>query len=85
MRAVVVSPQCQGQGIGRAVVEAAIELAHPRNIKRLYLLTETATDYFSRFGFERIDRQFVPESVRASEEFTVACPESAIVKRLELN
>ncbi len=45
----------------------------------MFLLTETAAHFFPRFGFRAISRGEVPESVRASLEFTTACPKSALV------
>jgi amino-acid N-acetyltransferase len=50
----------------------------------MYLLTTTAERYFPKFGFERIERRDVPETVQASVEFTSACPASAVVMRKSL-
>jgi amino-acid N-acetyltransferase len=67
--------------VGRQLVEAALRMATDRSISALYLLTTTADDYFSRFGFERIERHQVPLSVQSSIEFTSVCPSSATVMR----
>jgi amino-acid N-acetyltransferase len=53
--------------------------AEARGIHALYLLTTTAERYFPSFGFRTIDRGEVPDDVRATEEFTSACPASATV------
>jgi amino-acid N-acetyltransferase len=47
----------------------------------VYLLTTTAERFFRTFGFERIERAAVPQSVQTSIEFTSACPSSATVMR----
>jgi amino-acid N-acetyltransferase len=47
-------------------------------------LTTTAERFFPKFGFEPIDREQVPPSVRESVEFQSACPASAIVMRKRL-
>jgi amino-acid N-acetyltransferase len=81
LRSVAVSTALQGGGLGRQLTDAAIGLARDLNAPAVFLLTTTAERYFPKFGFERIDRSEVPESVRASVEFTSACPSSAIVMR----
>jgi len=84
LRSVAVSATRRGSGIGLALTATAIELARRRGVRTIWLLTETATDFFPRFGFERADRGAVPAAVRSSAEFTSACPESATVMRLQI-
>ena len=81
LRSVAVTSTLQHAGLGRILVDAAIDLARARGIPALYLLTTTAERYFPRFGFERIERADVPPGVQRSVEFTSACPASAIVMR----
>ena len=81
LRSVVVSPELKGQGLGRRLTEAMINLAQTLRTPALYLLTTTAQTYFPAFGFEEINRSAVPTSVQASVEFTSACPSTAIVMR----
>ena len=85
LRSVAVAAGNEGQGLGRALTDAAFQLAHTRGIAALYLLTTTAEHYFPKFGFERITRGDVPATVQASVEFTSACPASAIVMRKHLD
>jgi amino-acid N-acetyltransferase len=74
----------QGQGLGSRLTEAALALARARDQRAVFLLTTTADRFFPRFGFERITREDVPESVRQSIEFQSACPASAVVMRKQL-
>jgi amino-acid N-acetyltransferase len=60
---------------------AALALAHELGVPMVFLLTTTAAEFFPRFGFERISREDVPASVKASVEFQSACPASAVVMR----
>jgi amino-acid N-acetyltransferase len=71
----------QGHGVGQALTAAALQLARDLHVPFVYLLTTTAEQFFPKFGFERIERRAVPESVQASIEFTSACPSSATVMR----
>ena len=79
LRSVAVHPEWRSKGVGRAVVTRAIAEAESRGLRALYLLTTTAEHYFPSFGFSRVDRESVPPDVRKTEEFTSACPASAIV------
>lgn len=85
LRSVVVDARAQGQGIGRRLTEAAMALARERGASSVFLLTTTAERFFPQFGFERITRDDVPASVRASVEFTSACPASAVVMRCRID
>jgi amino-acid N-acetyltransferase len=76
LRSVAVDPGLRGGGIGRRLVGAALADA-AGDASRTLLLTETAAGFFGRLGFRRISRTRVPASVRASIEFTSACPASA--------
>jgi amino-acid N-acetyltransferase len=79
LRSAVVSPQYRGGGVGRRLVEQALERAEKDGIEELFLLTTTAENYFPRFGFARTTRSEVPAAIKASAEFQGACPDSAAV------
>ena len=81
LRSVAVTGDTRSTGVGSAMVAAALDVASARAAGDVFLLTTTADGYFPRFGFERIGRDAVPAGVRASEEFTSACPASAVVMR----
>lgn len=81
LRSLAVAPRLQHCGLGQALTAAAIQLAESRRVAAVYLLTTTAENYFPKFGVEAIQRTDVPASVRASVEFTSACPSSAVVMR----
>jgi amino-acid N-acetyltransferase len=84
LRSVAVEPGRQGQQLGHQLTEAALHLATTNGANTVFLLTTTAERFFPQFGFEQIDREQVPPSVRASVEFQSACPASAIVMRKQL-
>lgn len=84
LRSVAVAPAMHGQGIGRRVLTQFLREAARRDIARLYLLTETAADYFTRFGFEATSRANAPQALHASAEFQGACPDSATLMMLTM-
>jgi len=84
LRSVAVASTMQRRGLGHDLTEAAIAMARELKMPALYVLTTTAERFFPKFGFERIDRRAVPESVQQSVEFRSACPSSAVVMRKRL-
>jgi len=84
LRSAVVAPDYRGSGIGRRLVEQALERAEEGGVDELYLLTTTAEKYFPRFGFEATTRSAVPDELKASAEFRGACPDTAVVMKRRL-
>jgi amino-acid N-acetyltransferase len=84
LRSVAVNPPWQGKHLGHHLTDAALQLATAHGAKVVFLLTTSAERFFPKFGFEQVDRDQVPPSIRASVEFRSACPASAIVMRKEL-
>jgi amino-acid N-acetyltransferase len=78
LRSVAVLPQYQSKGIGDRLVNTMIEYAKEKNIKQVYLLTETAQKFFEKKGFTPVERSEVKGEVLTSEEFVTACSESAL-------
>lgn len=85
LRSAAVAEGVRGQGVGEALVHALTERARTSGVPALFLLTETAEQWFPRFGFARITRDDVPATVKQSVEFTTACPASAAVMRRALS
>ena len=81
LRSAAVEESWRGSGVGRVLVERALDLARERGVDDVYLLTTTAENYFPRFGFVCVSRDAVAEEVRCSVEFQTACPASATVMR----
>jgi amino-acid N-acetyltransferase len=79
LRSVVVSTDWRGRGLGHALTTAALDLARRRGARTVYLLTETAATFFPKLGFQAIDRAAVEPAVLVSEQFTTACPTTALV------
>lgn len=79
LRSVAVSPSLRGRGVGAALTEAVVAAAARGALTAVYLLTETARDFFLRHGFHVIDRDDVPSTIRGSAEFAELCPASSTV------
>jgi amino-acid N-acetyltransferase len=85
LRSLAVDEALRGRGLGVRLTEAALALARARHLDTVYLLTETAGEFFPRFGFRPISRAEVDPAALQSVEFTTVCPASALVMALELS
>ena len=83
-RSAVVEQAWRGHGIGAALAADRIAWAEHEGLTDLYLLTETAADYWPRFGFAITDRAAAPAGLMESHEWKGGCPASAVAMRLTL-
>jgi len=79
LRSIAVPPENRGLGLA-----AALGVARSNGVSELYLLTETAEGYFTRFGFYPIERDRVPAEIKSTRQFESLCPSSAQIMRLDL-
>lgn len=77
LRSVVTAPARRGTGQGAALVAALSAEAARQGVRRLWLLTTTASVFFKRIGFVAADRDRAPDAIRATGEFRDICPASA--------
>ncbi|GAL86114.1 GCN5-related N-acetyltransferase family protein [Sporocytophaga myxococcoides] len=78
LRSFAVDERYRNQKIGKNLISQLTNYALQKGITKLYLLTTTASKYFSREGFEVIDRNIVPELIQKTSEFKYLCPSEAI-------
>jgi UDP-N-acetylmuramate: L-alanyl-gamma-D-glutamyl-meso-diaminopimelate ligase len=85
LRALVVDPRFRGAGYGWMLADTAVNQARWRGVRRIYLLTETASDFFAaKFGFRVVDRSTLSKQVAASETFIRPAAAHQIAMRLDL-
>lgn len=84
LRSVAVDKEFRSLRIGATLAEERLHWARDRGIRAVYLLTDTAAAYWTRFGFQEIARNDAPEGIAASQEWAGGCPASATAMRLVL-
>jgi len=84
LRSLSVKLGTRGKALGTAITEYLIEQAKKRNLRGIYLLTETAHGFFLRKGFNDVSRDAVPQPLKASSEFSYVCGPSAVAMHLPL-
>lgn len=84
LRSFAVEDSKRGSGLGSQIYLETLKMASKREIECLYLLTTTAEGFFVKKGWSHADRNVVPESIKASKEFSSICPISAVCMMLNL-
>ena len=84
LRSIVVKPDYRRRGLARMLAEFLLEQARSQGRAAVYLLTETAAEYFEKLGFSRVARVQVPPAIAATRQFSSLCPDTATCLVLEL-
>jgi UDP-N-acetylmuramate: L-alanyl-gamma-D-glutamyl-meso-diaminopimelate ligase len=70
LRSLAVKPEARGVGYGWLLADTVISVARHRGVRRIYLLTENASDFFAnRLGFRVIDIATVTPAIADSVTF----------------
>jgi amino-acid N-acetyltransferase len=77
LRSLVVAATYQGKGLGIKLCERIFDYAQAQGVKKLYLLTTTAANFFPKLGFNPTARDSVPPTIQATKEFASICPSTA--------
>ena len=84
LRSVSVVKSHRGEKTGTRIVAHLICQAKAKKLKGLYLLTETAREFFLKTGFQVVDRSQVVAVVKTSPAFSHVCPTTATCMHLNL-
>lgn len=79
LRSLGVMPGYRKQRIGRRLIHRAISHVQDRGIERLFVLTESATDYFQNSGFIAQERKSAPNELKGSLSLGGHTPSSALL------
>ena len=78
LRSLILVESRRGRGDGRRVLAMLEHLALTDGVRRLHLLTNTASAFFSANGYRAAPRSEAPETISSSDEFTSLCDASAV-------
>lgn len=84
LRSLAVTPAFRKQGIATQLVTTALNKARSSGVQEMYLMTETAEKYLLQFGFVKISRSAIPNSLLDESELNSACSGCSTCMRLEL-
>jgi N-acetylglutamate synthase-like GNAT family acetyltransferase len=75
LRGLATAPERRGEGLGWMLADAALGRARSRGCRRVYLITESASDFFAeKFGFRAVQLSMVDAAVAESPVFRAATP-----------
>jgi amino-acid N-acetyltransferase len=84
LRSVAVADTHRNQKLGQQLFEAVLKNARSKQVQEVFLITDSAEQYFRKYGFSPVDRQNTPEAITQTKQFSALCPSSAVVMKLEL-
>jgi amino-acid N-acetyltransferase len=85
LRSLAVLPGYRNMGIAGKLIARLESLAALLGLQEVYLLTETAAEYFAGKNFVIVIREQVPDDIKKSSEFSHMCPVSAIVMKKSIS
>ena len=74
LRSFAVNGGQRNSGIGKELLQSMLLEMQSRGIKEVFLLTETAANYFIREGFVAICRAEIPQNLLKESGLDQACP-----------
>jgi len=81
LRSISIRKDFQNKGLGKFVVAELEKIARKKGINCLYLLTTTAKDFFTKEGYEMVDRQKAPIEIKNTTQFSSICSSTATMMR----
>ena len=84
LRSLVVSRSFRGKGLAKELVSALEARLSRYGVSEIWLLTTDADGYFRQHGYLPVTRDRVPARVQETKEFSILCPDSAVVMRKQL-
>ncbi|WP_247873428.1 arsenic resistance N-acetyltransferase ArsN2 [Burkholderia sp. LS-044] len=78
LRSLVVAGDGRSRGLGQELVEKMEKRARATGVSSLWLLTNSATEFFQGAGYTTVYRNEVPTVIKGSREFAELCPASAV-------
>ncbi|MBI1884999.1 MAG: GNAT family N-acetyltransferase [Chloroflexi bacterium] len=82
LRSVVVQPGRRGENLGERLTRTALREARRRGVRRLYLFTMHAADFFRRFGFAECGLDEFDEAARQSFQYRAVSSMPELAGRL---
>lgn len=77
LRSLAVSEDVKRKGYGFLLVDKILHSVKKKNIKKIYLLTTDAVNYFKRFDFRIINRHEAYPKIQRTLQFTSLCCQAA--------
>lgn len=77
LRSLAVSVRHRDRGIATQLIAKIEEYGRSQQIEKLFLLTASAEEFFSKKGYKKIDRKYAPPEIQKTREFQDLCPDTS--------
>jgi amino-acid N-acetyltransferase len=81
LRSLCVSEQKRNLGLGIELVNFIEDYVQKQGVQNIYLLTTTAANFFSKRGYDIIDRNAASGFIKQTSEYCTVCPSTATVMK----
>ncbi|PID44399.1 MAG: GNAT family N-acetyltransferase [Proteobacteria bacterium] len=84
LRSLAVLASARLEGIGASLLSTQEKFLSEAGVTSVYLLTDTAQQYFRKFGYCEISRNEAPVSIQNTKQFSGLCGKNAVfmIKKL---
>jgi len=84
LRSIAGEEDSRGKNIGDEIYSALKARAAALGVSEIYLLTQSAEKYFKARGFLKIGREFVPDEIKKTKQYSGLCPSTATVMKVKI-
>lgn len=84
LRSLAVKAGAAKRGIAQALINHTLHQLRQEGVADVYLLTNTAAEYFTRLGFTQVVREEVPSELLHVSCLASTCPASSVVMKIRL-
>jgi len=77
LRSLAVVSEYRKEGIGKLLSEYVENYCKQEGVKEVYLLTETAKEYFEKLGYKTQKREDAPLTIKGTTQLSGLCPSSS--------
>lgn len=84
LRSLATSSSSRGKGLGKLLTKKVEATAKEEGVTKLFLLTETAENFFKKMNYSAIERASVPDVIKQTTEFSELCPSTAVAMQKTL-
>lgn len=84
LRSLSVSEEKRRTGIGAELVRFVEDYVAEQGVQNIFLLTTTASQFFSIRGYQIVYRSNVPDFIKNTKEYSFICASSSILMKKDL-
>lgn len=85
LRSFAVSPSFRLNGIGKRLFGNLVIYSYQNKINKLYLFTKNSDVFFRKLGFQTLNRNNLPQSIKRSSQYTTHCVKNVTCMYMQIS